>query len=146
MKWHIHAIGRPSLSYARLGIDEYEKRLRRYADVSLDTGLRDAGSETNSRKLLERSEGSLRIALDERGRSWSTEDFARKVDDWRMDGVKRASLLVGGAEGHTEELRKRCDHIVALSSFTLQHELALVVLLEQIYRVHTILRGEPYHR
>ena len=63
-----------------------------------------------------------------------------------MSGVKRVALLIGGADGHSPVLREKADHVVAMSGFTLQHELALVVLLEQIYRVHTVLKGEPYHR
>jgi 23S rRNA (pseudouridine1915-N3)-methyltransferase len=55
-------------------------------------------------------------------------------------------MLIGGADGHSQVLRGKSDHVVAMSGFTLQHELALVVLLEQIYRVHTVLKGEPYHR
>jgi 23S rRNA (pseudouridine1915-N3)-methyltransferase len=60
--------------------------------------------------------------------------------------VKRVALLIGGADGHSPVLRGAADHVLSLSAFTLQHELALVVLLEQIYRVHTLLKGEPYHR
>jgi 23S rRNA (pseudouridine1915-N3)-methyltransferase len=63
-----------------------------------------------------------------------------------MNAVKKVAILIGGADGHTPELRRSADHVIALSGFTLQHELALVVLLEQIYRVHTVLRREPYHR
>ncbi|MEM9016682.1 MAG: 23S rRNA (pseudouridine(1915)-N(3))-methyltransferase RlmH [Verrucomicrobiota bacterium] len=146
MKWQIAAIGKPSLSYARSGMEEYTKRLRRYATVDLSIQHRDAGKEENSRKLLEGSEGAVRLALDERGEAWTTHDLVSRVERWQLDGVKRVAWLIGGADGHAKSLREEADHIVALSGFTLQHELALVILLEQIYRVHTILRGEPYHR
>ncbi len=146
MKWEIIAIGKPSLRYAKLGIEEYEKRLRRYTDLTLRTDAKDRGREKNSAHLLERSEGSLRIVLDERGESWTTAEFAKRLEDWQMQGIRQASCLIGGADGHDESLRRQADHVLALSPLTLQHELALVVLLEQLYRVHTILRGEPYHR
>ncbi len=146
MKWQITAIGKPSLRYAQIGIEEYQKRLRRYADLTLQTDTKDQGKEKNSALLLKRSEGTLRIAMDERGAAWTTSDLASKIEDWQMRGTKKVSLLIGGADGHTEELRKQSDHVISLSAFTLQHELALVVLLEQLYRVHTYLRGEPYHR
>lgn len=146
MKWQIHAIGKPSLRYAGLGIDEYRKRLRRYADVSLHTDAKDRGKKKNSEHLLEKSEGAVRIVLDERGEAWTTAQFAKRVENWQLDGVKNVALLIGGADGHDAGLRDKADHVLCLSSFTLQHELALVVLLEQIYRVHTVLRGEPYHR
>ena len=107
---------------------------------------REAGSEKNSRYLLDSSEGSFRIALDERGDSLTTAEFVTKVRDWQNSGRKEIAFLIGGADGHTEDLRKSVDRVWAISQFTLQHELAMVVLLEQIYRVHTVLRGEPYHR
>jgi len=146
MKWQIAAIGKPSLSYAKSGVAEYTKRLKRYAPVELKADWKDGGQEKNSAQLLAASEGSIRIVLDERGDHWTTADFTERVRSWQMDGVKRVSLLIGGADGHSEDLRKKADHVVAMSGFTMQHELALLVLLEQVYRVHTILRGEPYHR
>ncbi|MFN5961206.1 MAG: 23S rRNA (pseudouridine(1915)-N(3))-methyltransferase RlmH, partial [Verrucomicrobiota bacterium] len=90
--------------------------------------------------------GCLRIAMDERGRSFTTDALHQTVNRWELDGTKRIALLIGGADGHSPALRSQCRDIWALSPLTLQHELALVVLLEQIYRVYTIKRGEPYHR
>ena len=60
--------------------------------------------------------------------------------------IKNVSFLIGGSDGHSSELRNCCDEIWSLSAMTMQHELALVVLLEQLYRAYTIKRGEPYHR
>ena len=138
--------GKPSLRFAQLGMEEYLKRLRRLAKLELVV-LKAGASEVVSRALLERSEGTCRIALDERGEAWNTEDLVKRVNEWEMDpGIKTVSLLIGASDGHTEELRKRCDAVWALSPMTMQHELALVVLLEQVYRVFTIKRGEPYHR
>lgn len=146
MKWQILAIGKPSLAYAKAGVEEYRRRLVRYAPVELVTDWKDAGPAKNSETLLAASEGAVRIAFDERGEAWTTAGFADRVRHWQLDGVKRIAILIGGADGHTPALRKAADHVVALSGLTLQHELALVVLLEQIYRVHTVLKGEPYHR
>lgn len=146
MKWQILAIGKPSLAYAKLGVEEYLKRLGRYTSLELRTDWKDGGSLKNSETLLAASEGSVRVVLDERGETWSTSDFVNRVESWQMSGVKRVSVLIGGADGHTPGLREAADHVVSLSRFTLQHELALVVLLEQIYRVHTVIKGEPYHR
>ncbi|MEM7348468.1 MAG: 23S rRNA (pseudouridine(1915)-N(3))-methyltransferase RlmH, partial [Chloroflexota bacterium] len=69
-----------------------------------------------------------------------------KVEHWQLNAVKSVRLFIGGADGHDDEIRQQADLLLGLSGFTLQHELALVVLLEQIYRAHTVLRGEPYHR
>lgn len=146
MKWQITAVGKPSLAYAKQGVEEYQKRLRRYAPVSLDLLPKDLGQKENGLQLLAKSEGSLRIVFDERGESWTTDQFVKRVEKWQLHGVKRVSILIGGADGHAAETRKAADHVISMSGFTLQHELALLVLLEQIYRVHTVMRGEPYHR
>ena len=73
-------------------------------------------------------------------------EFVAKVEHWQLNAVKSVRLFIGGADGHDDEIRQQADLLLGLSGFTLQHELALVVLLEQIYRLHTVLRGEPYHR
>lgn len=145
MKWQIFSIGKPSLDYAKRGIDEYTKRLRRYTKLEMHQ-QKEAGQEKNSRYLLNASEKAYRIVLDERGDSLTTADLAKRVQTWQNTGQKNVALLIGGADGHTDELRKSADLVISLSGFTLQHELAMVVLLEQIYRVHTFLKGEPYHR
>ncbi|MCL4157186.1 UNVERIFIED_CONTAM: hypothetical protein GTU68_053390 [Idotea baltica] len=78
---------------------------------------------------------------------WTTAQFVDRINEWEMDpGIKTISLLIGASDGHTPALRRQCLAIWALSPLTLQHELALVVLLEQLYRAYTIKRGEPYHR
>lgn len=146
MTWRILAAGKPALNYAKKGIEEYLKRLSRGAKVEL-VYLKAGSSEAVSADLLARSKGTFRIALDERGKGWTTADFVKKVNAWEMDpGIKTVSLLIGASDGHTPELREKADAIWALSPLTLQHELALVVLLEQLYRAYTIKRGEPYHR
>lgn len=146
MHVRILAAGKPSLAYAKSGIGEYLKRLQRFGDHKLE--IVKAGTSTEvSARLLERSAGSFRIALDERGALFSTSELARRMDDIeRREGVKEITYLIGAADGHTDELRESSDLVLSLSRLTLQHELALVVLLEQIYRVATLRRGEPYHR
>lgn len=146
MTWRILAAGKPALAYAKKGIEEYLKRLSRGAKVEL-IYLKAGSSEAVSADLLARSEGTFRIVLDERGEDWTTDQFVKKVNTLEMDpGIKTISLLIGASDGHTAELREKANAIWALSPLTLQHELALVVLLEQLYRAYTIKRGEPYHR
>ena len=120
------AVGRPRLAYARLGVEEYARRMRRYAP--LDLVFVRKGEE-----LLPKAEGHRKVVLDERGRLlvWEGE---------------RVAFLVGGAEGHPEAVREEADLLLSLSPLTLQHELALLVLMEQLYRVLTLRAGHPYHR
>jgi 23S rRNA (pseudouridine1915-N3)-methyltransferase len=143
VKYRILAIGRPKLDYAAEGVREYTKRLGRYAQLEVEF-LKD---REESQALLARSEGTFRIALDERGDRLSTAALVERLGTLEGRGeIKAVSFLIGGASGHTADLRERCDQLWSLSALTLQHELALVVLLEQLYRAFTIKRGEPYHR
>jgi Uncharacterized conserved protein len=143
MKWTIAAIGRPKLPFARAGIEEYLGRIRHFAPIEFSP-LRAGGDEGLA--LLERSEGCHRIVMDERGRQLTSPEFSRVVGDLELHGVKNVAVLVGGADGHSERVRKQADLLLGVSRFTLQHELALLVTLEQIYRAYGILRGTPYHR
>ena len=146
MQYRIIAIGKPALEWARDGAADYLRRLQRYTKVELQY-LKEGSTAQNSERLFKTSEGCLRIVLAERGRLQTTEAARQSVDRWERDaGVKRVAFLIGGADGHTEALRKEAGELWALSPLTLQHELALVVLLEQLYRIHTIKRGEPCHR
>ena len=146
MKLLVLAAGKPALAYAKDGIEEYLKRLKRYGQVSLEL-VKAGGSEEVSARLLERSEGMHRIALDERGERLTTAELARRFEALERRGdVKTVAFLIGASDGHTPELRQKADLVLSLSSLTLQHELALVVLLEQLYRVASMRAGSPYHR
>lgn len=145
MRWHIIAIGKPKLEFARLGIEEYAGRLKPYAPVTMHY-LKAASPESESLALLDRSKGMLRVVLDERGAQVGSRDLAHKITSWEIQGPRDYALLIGGAEGHSEALRQAAGWMWSLSSLTLQHELALLVALEQIYRAYTIKGGLPYHR
>ena len=146
MRIRILAAGKPSLAYAKSGVDEYLKRLTRYGACEVEY-LKAGDSVSVSAALLERSAGSFRIAMDERGKDLTTQNWADQFTALEMRGeVKTVCFLIGASDGHTPELRTTADAVWRLSALTLQHELALVVLLEQIYRVATYRRGEPYHR
>ncbi len=147
MKHTIIAAGKPALSYCKDGVAEYQKRLKRYGSYELKH-IKDGSSEDVSKRHLEQSSGSgtIRIVLDERGEQLTTDQLLKKINHWEMRGAKRATYHIGASDGHTEQLRQDADLVWALSPLTLQHELALVVLLEQLYRIATIQKGEPYHR
>ncbi len=145
---HVRLIvaGKPALAYAKAGVDEYLKRLSRFGAYDLvivKAGTRDEVSA----RLLEKSQGCFRIGLDERGERLGTRAFADKLDSLTLRGdVKTAAFLIGAADGHNDTLRDSCDLLLTLSPFTLQHELALLVLMEQLYRVASLKSGSPYHR
>jgi 23S rRNA (pseudouridine1915-N3)-methyltransferase len=145
MTIRVFAVGRPKLGFAREGVVEYARRIKRQTKFELDY-IRPSALTKEGQELIDRSAGSVRIALDEHGETFTTAAFSDVIAGWQKSGVKSVSFLIGGADGHSEELRSACNHVWALSRMTLQHELALVVLLEQIYRAFTILDGAPYHR
>jgi 23S rRNA (pseudouridine1915-N3)-methyltransferase len=145
MHWKIITVGKPSLPWARTAIEDYLGRLKRSTKIE-HVVVKEGPRDQVETQLLHASENSLRIILDERGKAHRSLELARWIEDHDIRGTKRASLIIGGADGHTERLRQSANECWTLSSFTLQHEIALVVLVEQIYRAYTILRKEPYHR
>ena len=145
MHWRIITIGKPALPWARLGLEDYLGRLKRAVKVE-HVIIKEGPRESVENQLLAASENSLRIVLDERGKARRSLDLSRWIQEHDLRGTKRVSVLIGGADGHSEKVRKAADECWTLSSFTLQHEIALVVLAEQIYRAYSIIRGEPYHR
>ena len=146
MQVRLIVAGKPALAYAKAGVEEYLKRLSRAGDYELVV-VKAGSKEEVSARLLERSKGCFRVGLDERGESLGTRKFAEKLEALEMRGdVKAIAFLIGAADGHSEALRDECDLVITLSPFTLQHELALLVLLEQLYRVASLKSGSPYHR
>lgn len=126
-------------------MEDYLARLRRVTKFE-HLVVREGSQELVEQAMMSASQGGLRIVLDERGKMRRSLELAQWVEDKQIRGVKRVSLMIGGANGHSEQMRAAADECWSLSTFTLQHEIALVVLAEQIYRAHSILRKEPYHR
>lgn len=146
MKVRVIVAGKPALAYAKSAVAEYLKRLTRLGGCELII-VKAGTSEEVSARLLERSEGCFRVCMDERGMDLTTRKFSDRLEELERRGdVKAVAFLIGAADGHTEALRSSCDLLIRVSPFTLQHELALVVLLEQLYRVASLRAGMPYHR
>lgn len=143
MIWKILAAGKPALSYAREGIDEYLGRLTRMTRAELH--FVKVTPDLHSR-LLAQSEGCFRILLDERGRQFASAGFAAEIQKLENRSIPKCALLVGASDGWGDAMRQKADLLWSLGTLTLQHELALVVALEQIYRAHSINAGTPYHR
>jgi 23S rRNA (pseudouridine1915-N3)-methyltransferase len=123
---------------------EYLKRLSAYAQLEALA----VGSEAALLKLAARSANrppSTLVLLDSRGRQFTSEEFARFLDEQQSRGPQPLLLGVGPADGFSEQARKSASLLLALGKMTLPHELARVVLLEQLYRGFTILKGHPYH-
>lgn len=91
-------------------------------------------------------EKSVLVALDERGKTLSSEDFARWIEAWRDMGRPDLALAIGGADGLDRDVRERAELVLSFSPMTWPHQIARIMAAEQLYRVTTILSGHPYHR
>jgi 23S rRNA (pseudouridine1915-N3)-methyltransferase len=123
--------------------DEYLKRLTRYADVEGVT-LKDEAAVVKLGAQDARYRHTL-VLLDGRGRQLSSEELAKYVGDYQDRNPLPLLFAVGGADGFTDQARQSASLVLSLGKMTLAHELARVVLLEQLYRAFTILKGYPYH-
>ena len=144
MKLRIAWIGKTKEPAIRELTAEYLKRLSRYAQVE----SHELPDEAALLKLTEKSAGRTRpafILLDQRGRQFSSEEFAELLRDQQDRGTQYVLFGVGPADGFTQEARQAADLVLSFGKITLAHELARVVLLEQLYRAFTILKGHPYH-
>lgn len=135
-------VGRPS-GWVRTAAEEFAKRIGRFADLEM---IHVKEGNRQEKQLWEQSEGWWRVALDERGPSESTAGWRQEFETWERIGQTRVAWLLGGADGHGEAFRKRCERTASLGPQTLSHDLALLVWLEQLYRVESWRAGHPYHR
>jgi len=106
----------------------------------------DKAKAEEAEKILSRiPDGSLVIALDERGKPWKTTELANELNDWRQSG-QDVALLVGGPDGLDRSVKQRADKLWSLSPLTLPHALVRPLLAEALYRAWTVTQGHPYHR
>ncbi len=146
MKIKIVWIGKTKEATIQALTEEYLKRISRYAQVE-GVALRDEAAlvEMCGRAETKSSAKSTLVLTDSRGKEFSSEGFAKFLGDYQDRNSLPLVLAVGGADGFRSETRSAAQHVISLGKMTLAHELARVVLLEQVYRAFTILKGHPYH-
>jgi len=155
MKVIVAAVGRARGPAAEL-IAEYEARAKRYfplevAEVKEEAFRRPGDAarvrDEEGKRLLARVPAGVElVALHEGGKSWTSQQLADWLAELAVRGSPGAAFVVGGAYGLADEVLRRARHQLALGAFTLPHELARLILAEQLYRAGTIQRGEPYHK
>ena len=124
--------------------NEYSKRLQ--WSLTLHE-IDDRKPDQIDKKILEKLNTQARIfILDERGKSVTSPAFANRMGSFIADGIKDVQFIIGGADGHSEDVRKKANFLLSFGSQTWPHMLARVMLVEQIYRAQQILAGHPYHR
>jgi 23S rRNA (pseudouridine1915-N3)-methyltransferase len=126
--------------------EEYLKRISRYADIE-GIPLRDEAAllDLCGRAKVSKASKATLALLDTRGKEFSSEQFARFLGDYQDRNPLPLIFAIGGADGFSDATRLATQHLISLGKMTLAHELARVVVLEQIYRAFTILKGHPYH-
>jgi 23S rRNA (pseudouridine1915-N3)-methyltransferase len=155
MRILVVAVGIRMPPWVAAGFDDYCTRMPRDARIELvevkpekrSAGMAPARALERESQRIEVAlpQGCLRLALDERGRSFDSAGFARQLASWRSGG-RDIAFLIGGADGLSASLKEAAAMRVSLSPLTLPHGLARVVLAEQLYRAHTLSIGHPYHR
>lgn len=154
MKLLVLSVGRPRDAALAAAIEEYEQRAARYWPLEAVTIREEPGRALSAadvkrregERLLERCPASTHVvACDERGTLMDSRRFATFLQDAR-ERAQDVAFVIGGAHGLDDTVRARARTTLAFCSWTLPHELARLVLAEQIYRAGTIVRGEPYHK
>jgi len=155
----IICVGKIKEKYLVQGIDEYMKRLSRYAKVEFAEVEDERAPETLSpaEELMVKEKeaarisksirrGSFVIALAIEGQSFSSEAFARRLDALALTGQSQVDFIIGGSLGLDASILRQADLLLSFSSFTFPHQLMRLILVEQIYRAFKILKGETYHK
>ena len=129
--------------------DDYLKRLSHFVRCDI-AEARDAATqdsvEVESKRILELlNPKTFAVLLDAGGKSVSSSELSAQIENWQNRGIKEISFIIGGANGVAPAVAERADDRLSLSFLTFTHETARVILLEQLYRAYTILRGFPYH-
>ncbi|RMF08336.1 MAG: 23S rRNA (pseudouridine(1915)-N(3))-methyltransferase RlmH [Alphaproteobacteria bacterium] len=151
MRITIIAVGRLKSGPETSLMDGYLKRLPWPVNiVEVDERRPIKGPERQAREaeliLGALPDGAMTIALDEQGKTYDSPGFAAALAHWRQHRSDHLAFLIGGADGFAPEIKSRADHKVSLGAMTWPHALARVMLVEQLYRAHTILSGHPYHK
>lgn len=155
MNIELLAIGKTKTKYISDGTEEYLKRLRRYVPYGITElpDVKNAGriskeeqKTAEGRQILASvSPSDYVVLLDERGRQYTSMEFAGKLEALLASGRKRLVMIIGGPYGFSKEVYDRADELLSLSKMTFSHEMIRLFITEQVYRAMTILRNEPYH-
>jgi 23S rRNA (pseudouridine1915-N3)-methyltransferase len=143
MKIRLIMLGKTRRKEAQSLVEDYASRIKHYAGIEI-VELRDSGPAA-TRKLTIDPAAAV-VLLDAAGKQFTSQQFAKWLGDLRDRGVREVVFLCGDAEGFPDEVRDKAKHKISLSTLTMPHEFARVVLTEQIYRAFAILAGHPYSK
>lgn len=150
MKFHFIWVGKTKNKNWLALQEDYLKRLGYFVKFSI-TEIKDKSKnetvEIESNRILEKvNQSSFVCLLDVMGRAEDSHKLAETIENWQIRGIKEITFIIGGAEGVASEVVERANFTLSLSILTFTHEMARVILLEQLYRAHTIIKGFPYQK
>ncbi|MBK6356035.1 MAG: 23S rRNA (pseudouridine(1915)-N(3))-methyltransferase RlmH [Betaproteobacteria bacterium] len=154
MKLAVLAVGHRQPGWVNDGCAEYLKRMPRELPASVSEIKPEPRGSKTREQLLAAEKGRIRdalpgscriVVLDEKGEDLTTLKLAKRLEVWMQDG-RDVALLIGGADGLDEEFKQKADDKLRLSSLTLPHGMARLILCEQLYRAVSVLKNHPYHR
>ena len=154
MRINLIAIGKKMPDWISHGIEHYKKQLPKnynFTITALESQNRKSISAENTKNLEEKlilnaaSGSTLLIAFDELGKQQSSKELSKSIEKWQLEG-ESVAMIIGGADGLSSELKQKCNLIWSLSNLTLTHSMARLLLVEQLYRGHSLLTNHPYHR
>ncbi len=154
MKHELLFLGRTKDGFIAEGIEAYSSRLKHYTNFSISIlkekkkGNRAKSLKGDQGVLLLKTvpAGALIVALDSRGSQFSSESFARKIEEWELRGIRQVNYLIGGPDGLSSDVTGSADLLLSLSKMTFTHDMVRLFLVEQLYRAYTIKAGEKYHK
>ena len=146
MKFRFLWVGKTKDKNWRALQEEYFARLSHFVRCEI-VEIKDSSKKIEGKLILDKLNQSTFVCLlDVKGRSISSHDLAANIENWQNRGLKEVTFIIGGAEGIASEVVERADNSLSLSFLTLTHEMARVVMLEQLYRAFTIIKGFPYQK
>jgi len=154
MRINLIAVGKKMPDWIADGIEHYKKQLPKnynFIITTIESQSRKTNSPEQTKSLEERlileaaSDSTLLIALDEQGKQRTSKELSKSIEKWQLN-AESVALIIGGADGLSSELKQKCNLIWGLSSLTLTHSMARLLLVEQIYRGYSLLSNHPYHR
>lgn len=155
MKITLLVVGKTDADYLNTGINEYVKRLKRYIKFEVDVLPEHKKSRSISEGQQKTKEGDIILSrvkpgselhlFDEKGKSFTSREFARFLEKKMASGLKELVLVIGGPYGFSKEVYGNSSSQISLSKMTFSHQMVRLLCVEQLYRAFTILKGEPYH-
>jgi 23S rRNA (pseudouridine1915-N3)-methyltransferase len=155
MKLVVICLGKTRERFIQEGMAKYLRYLKPYVDIEFKELREEKIHDLKDAPVIRKREaekiskampsGAFLAALDERGREFTSHEFAHFLNDRIESGIRETAFVFGGAMGLDESITEKADKVIAMSRWTFTHEMARLVLLEQIYRAFTIIKGKTYH-